>query len=88
MPCENPHCPFLNRDDARCSTRFSVGNMEYAFSHCFENYKACPTYLELLVERRVRRMSEAVIHGHVAREIAPIHVSRVEVTVGGKSYAA
>ncbi|HEY0008622.1 MAG TPA: hypothetical protein VGB55_07855 [Tepidisphaeraceae bacterium] len=53
--------------------------MEYAFSHCFENYKACPTYLELLVERRVRRMNEAVLHGHHAH---------VELTVAGKHHAA
>jgi hypothetical protein len=51
------HCPFLNRTDARCSKHFCLDHLQHAFKFCFDRYKACPVYLELLVERRVRRLS-------------------------------
>jgi hypothetical protein len=50
------HCPFLNRSDRRCSSYLSLDRITHAFDHCFGEYKSCPVYLELLVERRVRRL--------------------------------
>jgi hypothetical protein len=50
------HCPFLNRSDRRCSDCLSLDRIDHAFDYCFGEYKACPVYLELLVERRVRRL--------------------------------
>ena len=63
MTHEEPaaHCPFLNRADSRCSENFNLDRMGYAFRYCFDQYKACPNYLELLVERRVKRASGAVL---------------------------
>jgi len=81
MSYENRHCPFLNRNDARCAERFTVGHMQHAFRYCFEHYKACPQYLEMLVERRVRRVSQSVIHADPTPSLVPI-------TVAGKAYAA
>jgi hypothetical protein len=52
------HCPFLNRADARCANHFSVDRLGYAFDYCFGQYKNCPTYLEILVERRVRQAND------------------------------
>jgi hypothetical protein len=52
------HCPFLNRADARCANHFSVDRLGYAFDFCFGSYKNCPTYLEMLVERRVRQAND------------------------------
>ena len=49
------HCPFLNRSDARCSTHFSLDSLSAAFEHCLGAYAACPSYRELLAERRTRR---------------------------------
>jgi len=49
------HCPFLNRTDHRCGSHFTLERLEHAFAFCFDRYTACPVYLELLVERRVRR---------------------------------
>ena len=49
------HCPFLNRADHRCSNFFSIESLRHAFEHCFDRYKQCRTYVELLVERRVKR---------------------------------
>ena len=55
------HCPFLNRTDSRCSNHFSLDRLGHAFQYCFGQYKACPTYLELLVERRVRHASDMIL---------------------------
>src|SRR5690349_20652918 len=49
------HCPFLNRADERCSAHFQLDHLGEAFEHCFDEYAACPIYLELLSERRFRR---------------------------------
>ncbi|HTL28795.1 MAG TPA: hypothetical protein VL282_06240 [Tepidisphaeraceae bacterium] len=63
MSHEEPaaHCPFLNRADSRCSENFNLDRLGHAFRYCFDKYKACPNYLELLVERRVRRATGAVL---------------------------
>lgn len=49
------HCPFLNRADHRCSSHFSVERLSEAYEHCFDEYKSCGVYHELLVERQARR---------------------------------
>lgn len=51
------HCPFLNRSDHRCSEMFNLDRMQHAFKFCFDRYKACPRYAELLAERQARRAS-------------------------------
>jgi hypothetical protein len=58
---DHNHCPFLNRTDERCSPHFQVDDLEHAFVFCFGRYKTCPHYLELLVERRVRRLTSGVL---------------------------
>ena len=55
------HCPFLNRSDVRCSNNFSLERINNTYDYCFGQYAACSTYLELLVERRVRRLKDSVI---------------------------
>jgi hypothetical protein len=55
MTDQGHHCPFLNRADARCSQHFSLDRLGHAFDYCFGYYEGCAVYLELLVERRVRR---------------------------------
>ena len=67
MPEHGEHCPFLNRTDARCSTHFSLDRLTHAFEHCFDHYKACPVYIELLVERRLRRAGAAP-GGHASNQ--------------------
>jgi hypothetical protein len=49
------HCPFLNRCDSRCGQFFRIDKLGHAYRHCFDNYKSCPVYFDLLVERRARR---------------------------------
>ena len=55
------HCPFLNRADSRCSQNFHLDSLQHAFKHCFGQFKACPTYVELLVERRVKRIMAGAV---------------------------
>ena len=64
MPAPGQHCPFLNRSDDRCSDYFNVSRLGHAFHHCFGAYNACPVYLELLVERRLRRLSGSLHRGY------------------------
>jgi hypothetical protein len=64
------HCPFLNRADSRCGTHFTLERLEHAFAYCFDRYTACPTYLELLVERRVRRGEP--VHAETSHEAQPL----------------
>lgn len=52
-------CPFLNRCDDRCSQRFNLGHLDHAFHYCFDQYQACPVYLDLLIERRTHRPAAA-----------------------------
>jgi hypothetical protein len=52
------HCPFLNRADSRCAEHFNLDHLGYAFRFCFDRYKACPVYAELLSERRVKQAAE------------------------------
>ena len=69
------HCPFLNRSDVRCSSYFSLDRLQHAFEHCFDDYRACPRYAELLKERQERRTAAgsvaafAVVGGAEAEEL-------------------
>jgi hypothetical protein len=65
MSADGLHCPFLNRSDARCVRNFSLGRLGHAMRYCTGQYTACPTYIELLVERRARRRvaAESGRHG-------------------------
>lgn len=37
-------CPHVDRNDARCSHRFSLGRIDQAFNVCFGSFHACPLY--------------------------------------------
>jgi hypothetical protein len=43
-------CPHVNRNDPRCSTRFSLGRIDQAFSVCFGVFHACPMYHRINAE--------------------------------------
>ncbi len=63
MSEHEPHCPFLNRADYRCSNHFSLDKLDKAFHHCFGEYQSCPTYAEMLSERRQGRSLVAASAG-------------------------
>jgi hypothetical protein len=54
MDAGHEQCPFLNRSQQRCSPYFSIEQLEHVLSHCFDEYRACDVYLELLRERQRR----------------------------------
>lgn len=56
------HCPFLNRNDARCAAHFTVNRLSYVFTHCCGEYGSCPSYLELVKERQEERQEAAITH--------------------------
>jgi hypothetical protein len=62
------HCPFLNRADRRCSENFNLDRLGFAFHYCFDKYKSCPNYLELLVERRVKQATGAMLQDADGKE--------------------
>src|SRR4051812_41137503 len=63
VPTTGKHCPFLNRADARCSDAFSIEKLDHAFEHCFGRYTSCTVYMELLIERRIRRAEASAAAG-------------------------
>lgn len=79
------HCPFINRADARCSHNFTLDRIEQAFDLCFSSYHACPVFVELLAERRIRRGDNISI---TARDVAHAAVAndgelvQVQVSAG------
>ena len=85
MCAPDHHCPFLNRPDARCSQHFHLSELQHAFEHCFDQYTACPVYLERLVERRVRQIEAKVAAEEAVvvrqRREEPPQQPRVQVTV-------
>ena len=40
-------CPHVDRNDARCGHRFSLGRIDQAFSVCFGAFHACPLFHRL-----------------------------------------
>jgi hypothetical protein len=69
------HCPFLNRADGRCSNNFSLERLNHAFGFCFDQYRQCTVYREMLVERQVRRTITSFAdtgHSHGASPIVQI----------------
>jgi hypothetical protein len=84
MSDHGTHCPFLNRADSRCSYHFSLERLNHAFGYCFDQYQQCPAYLEMLVERRLRRMIGSFTDTGRSDESTPL----VQITLHGRSGAA
>jgi len=59
------HCPFINRNDARCARHFAVVRLADAFAHCFSNFADCPNYRELLLERTTTGFPRSVQDDHL-----------------------
>ncbi len=58
-------CPFADREDRRCASVFSLEKLDFAFNHCFGDYKACSVYQELLAERTTRRSLAGRVAGWI-----------------------
>ncbi len=87
MSDHESHCPFLNRADYRCANHLSLEKLDRAFDHCFGQYQACPTYQEMLGERRRSQpdgghlaaspagLTVAVVHANLTVRKRPAHVT-------------
>ena len=53
-------CPFLEQDDDRCATHFTVHNLDDAFHHCFGRHESCPVY-DLILRSRPRPISRRAV---------------------------
>jgi hypothetical protein len=85
------HCPFLNRADERCSDKMNLSALGYAYKFCFDNYKKCPVYMELLVDRRIKRLAAATVRPRyedrqfIQLSISHRHAQRARAIVAGIS---
>lgn len=48
---EVPCCPFLESDDPRCASHFTLTRLSDAFGHCVNRHLGCPLYYRLLREQ-------------------------------------
>ena len=61
MESESTVCPFLDHDDARCASHFSLGRISEAFDTCVNRHLGCPTYYRLLREQTL--VTNLTLHG-------------------------
>ena len=88
MSDHGQHCPFLNRSDDRCSTNFSLERLDNTYDYCFGQYATCPMYLEMLLERRIRRMQSGVVRWESEKRQMPQAPAPIPLTQGGRRIEA
>jgi benzoyl-CoA reductase/2-hydroxyglutaryl-CoA dehydratase subunit BcrC/BadD/HgdB len=68
MPASTSHalaldaCPYIDLDDARCSSHFTLDHLAEAFDQCVGNYRACPNFYRLTKEQP-RAVIGLTVHG-------------------------
>jgi len=55
-------CPFIDADDPRCRSRFTIDHMSEAFGVCLGAYRTCPNFYRLL-QLRPQRTLHMTVHG-------------------------
>jgi hypothetical protein len=56
-------CPFIDRDDHRCSQRFTLSHLDEAFTYCMHRYRQCPVYQRLMQENDTTRLAQPAAAG-------------------------
>ena len=49
---EKGTCPYIDGDDPRCASHFTLGQIDQAFALCLNNHERCPTYKKIQREAR------------------------------------
>ncbi len=70
-------CPFIDRDDSRCASKFKLGRLHNAFGICMNEYQRCATYHQILRESEARHTIPIAINGRVT---AVSHFRRLRAT--------
>ena len=86
-------CPFLNHDDSRCRTRFSLRQIAQTFDFCLDRYRACPVYYTLQHESRATDLPlvAEVGSGAGSRDVpkfVPGPGGMVRLTINGREVTA
>ncbi|MFH1748008.1 MAG: hypothetical protein ABIG44_13315 [Planctomycetota bacterium] len=64
MSMKRRPCPYLNRDDGRCSHSLSMSTLPEAFCRCLARPEQCAVYRQLRHEKKVAE--------HVAACVQPV----------------
>jgi hypothetical protein len=62
-------CPYIENGHAACSSRFTLGRLDQAYSVCFGSYKSCAMYQQL-AGVTLNASLDMTINGH-AIELRP-----------------
>ncbi len=68
IPQRTDACPFLEANDERCDSHFSLGRLSLAFGDCFGRYHQCPNYHRLKARSPHHALVLATVHG---RQLQP-----------------
>jgi len=49
-------CPHMECNDARCTARFAMGEIEQLFAYCCGGYHACALFHRINMEQRFRAL--------------------------------
>jgi hypothetical protein len=60
-------CPFIEANDTRCNSHFTLGHLSQAFGDCMGQYQQCPNYHRLSATINSTRVI-ATLHG---RQLQP-----------------
>lgn len=63
-------CPFIDDEDPRCASHFTLGHLSEAFGHCVDGYRGCATYWRL-VRDNPQRMIKLTAVTHDGRPLQP-----------------
>lgn len=55
-------CPFIDDNDSRCASHFTLTRLSDAFGDCLDGYRGCATYWRL-VRENPNRLITLTAHG-------------------------
>ena len=74
-------CPHVNRNDLRCSSRFSLNRLTQAFDVCFGSYETCPMFR--MINSEVREDKPRTSEAALEKPDAPL----ITITARGRAVA-
>lgn len=87
-PSSDPTCPFIDLNDHRCASSFTLGRLDRAFGVCLRRHAACPIFYRIASEQHAAVRSAPATQGAVAFAAPVVHLRPVALTVAGHAPAA